>query len=221
MIGLITAVDLGTFDPDLARFYNFAWEWMKGEVLTAAREEPSVVYHPRGQMTQSDVSFNTPLGGASEGEDGATLYNSVADDAPNQEDHLCTEDEAYNHWAALLLALDMLNEREHDVFVARRLTEYPPTLDELAAELGVSSGRIWQIEQAAWKKVEKAAPQALAKLKQLDRKQIYRTLRNQEILDRGHSPETVAWLMTPDGQKHRRRLSLLFAQQSRFMGGQA
>ena len=42
-------------------------------------------------------------------------------------------------------ALDVLNERERRIFEARRLAEDPVTLEQLAAEFGVSRERVRQI----------------------------------------------------------------------------
>jgi RNA polymerase sigma-32 factor len=62
---------------------------------------------------------------------------------------------------ALHAALKVLTERERRVFVARRLTEHPPELEQLGRELSVSSERVRQIETGAFKKVKRAARQAL------------------------------------------------------------
>ncbi|OYZ99448.1 MAG: RNA polymerase factor sigma-32, partial [Rhizobiales bacterium 17-65-6] len=53
-------------------------------------------------------------------------------------------------------ALTVLNERERRIFEARRLAEDPVTLEELAAEFGVSRERVRQIEVRAFEKVQKA-----------------------------------------------------------------
>ena len=50
----------------------------------------------------------------------------------------------------------MLNRRERRIFIARWLTDEPPTLEDLAAEHGVSRERVRQIEQRAFQKVQAA-----------------------------------------------------------------
>ncbi len=50
----------------------------------------------------------------------------------------------------------MLNERERRIFEARRLSDDPMTLEDLAAEFGVSRERVRQIEVRAFEKVQKA-----------------------------------------------------------------
>jgi hypothetical protein len=58
--------------------------------------------------------------------------------------------------AALYAALGVLNERQRRVFEARRLTDEPMSLDDLAAELGVTKQRVQQLEVRAVEKVQKA-----------------------------------------------------------------
>ena len=49
-----------------------------------------------------------------------------------------------------------LNDREREIFEARRLREDPATLEELSEKHGVSRERIRQIEVRAFEKVQKA-----------------------------------------------------------------
>jgi RNA polymerase sigma-32 factor len=54
-------------------------------------------------------------------------------------------------------ALACLNERDHEVFIGRRMHEPPKKLEELANKLGVSKERVRQIECAALLKLQKEA----------------------------------------------------------------
>ena len=56
----------------------------------------------------------------------------------------------------------MLNERERRIFEARRLADDPVTLEDLAAEFGVSRERVRQIEVRAFEKVQKAVKNRIA-----------------------------------------------------------
>ena len=49
-----------------------------------------------------------------------------------------------------------LNDREKRIIQMRRLEEEPVTLEDLAAEYGVSRERIRQIEQRAFEKLQSA-----------------------------------------------------------------
>jgi RNA polymerase sigma-32 factor len=51
----------------------------------------------------------------------------------------------------------VLGDRERQIFEARRLTDSPPTLDELAAKFCISPERVRQIENVAFQKVRRAA----------------------------------------------------------------
>lgn len=53
-------------------------------------------------------------------------------------------------------AMSVLNDRERQIFEARRLREDPATLEELSAQFGVSRERIRQIEVRAFEKVQRA-----------------------------------------------------------------
>jgi len=59
-----------------------------------------------------------------------------------------------------------LNERERRIFEARRLADDPITLEELAAEFGVSRERVRQIEVRAFEKVQKAVKSRMAAMEQ-------------------------------------------------------
>ena len=65
------------------------------------------------------------------------------------------EHEEFDHRRqALNGAIGVLNPRERRIFEARRLAEDPMTLEDLAAEFGVSRERVRQIEVRAFEKVQ-------------------------------------------------------------------
>jgi RNA polymerase sigma factor (sigma-70 family) len=102
------------------------------------------------QRLQGDVSLNAPV---HHDEDKAgDALDWLVDPAPTQEMTFAEQQEtAYRH-QALKSAIATLNPRERRIFTARRLTDGPPTLEELAAEHGVSRERVRQIEQRAFKR---------------------------------------------------------------------
>jgi len=102
---------------------------------------------------QGDVSLNVPS--HNEDEAGQAL-DQLVEPGPIQETTFAEEQEtAYRH-QALNSAIAMLNRRERRIFTARWLTDEPPTLEDLAAEHGVSRERVRQIEQRAFQKVQAA-----------------------------------------------------------------
>lgn len=101
-----------------------------------------------------DASLNSPLRGDVEG--GGEWQDWLADDRDSQESVLVEHEEMDNRRSALSGALSVLNERERRIFEARRLSDDPMTLEDLAAEFGVSRERVRQIEVRAFEKVQKA-----------------------------------------------------------------
>lgn len=101
-----------------------------------------------------DASLNSPLRGDVEG--GGEWQDWLADDHDSQETIIAEHEEMDNRRNALSGALSVLNERERRIFEARRLADDPMTLEDLAAEFGVSRERVRQIEVRAFEKVQKA-----------------------------------------------------------------
>jgi RNA polymerase sigma-32 factor len=74
------------------------------------------------------------------------------------------EHEEYDHRRdALHGAMGVLNARERRIFEARRLADDPMTLEDLAAEFGVSRERVRQIEVRAFEKVQSAVRGTIAR----------------------------------------------------------
>ena len=99
-----------------------------------------------------DVSLNAPI--REEGDSGE-WQDWLVDEVTDQETRLAESEEADNRRQALSEALSVLNERERRIFEARRLADEPITLDDLAAEFGISRERVRQIEVGAFEKVQK------------------------------------------------------------------
>jgi RNA polymerase sigma-32 factor len=100
-----------------------------------------------------DVSLNAPVA-----DDGPTEWEAMlVDHSPSAEAIVAEQDESAQQARALHSALDVLTGRERRVFEARRLSEDPPSLDELGHELSISGERVRQIEALAFEKVKRAA----------------------------------------------------------------
>jgi RNA polymerase sigma-32 factor len=106
-----------------------------------------------------DVSLNAPI--REEGDSGE-WQDWLVDDVSDQETRLAENEEADNRKQALGEALSVLNDRERRIFEARRLADDPITLEELAAEFGVSRERVRQIEVRAFEKVQRAVKNRVA-----------------------------------------------------------
>jgi RNA polymerase sigma-32 factor len=106
-----------------------------------------------------DVSLNAPI--RDEGDSGE-WQDWLVDEESDQEARLAASEEAGNRKKALGEALSVLNDRERRIFEARRLADDPITLEELAAEFGVSRERVRQIEVRAFEKVQRAVKNRVA-----------------------------------------------------------
>src|SRR3979411_2762103 len=106
-----------------------------------------------------DVSLNAPI--REDGDSGA-WQDWLVDDVADQETRLAESEEADNRPKALVDGLSVLNDRGRRIFEARRLADDPITLEDLAAEFGVSRERVRQIEVRAFAKVQKAGRNRVA-----------------------------------------------------------
>ena len=106
-----------------------------------------------------DVSLNAPI--RDDGDSGE-WQDWLVDDVSDQETRLVEDEESDNRKKALGEALSVLNERERRIFEARRLADDPITLEDLAAEFGVSRERVRQIEVRAFEKVQRAVKSRIA-----------------------------------------------------------
>ncbi|MEM6617152.1 MAG: sigma-70 family RNA polymerase sigma factor, partial [Pseudomonadota bacterium] len=94
--------------------------------------------------------------------EGGEWQDWLVDESPDQESRLVEEEELDNRRQLLVDAMDVLNDREKEIFTERRLTENPKTLEELSEVFGVSRERIRQIEVRAFEKVQRAVKKAAA-----------------------------------------------------------
>ncbi len=106
-----------------------------------------------------DVSLNAPI--RDDGDSGE-WQDWLVDEVSDQETRLVEDEESDNRKKALGEALSVLNQRERRIFEARLLADDPITLEDLAAEFGVSRERVRQIEVRAFEKVQRAVKNRIA-----------------------------------------------------------
>jgi RNA polymerase sigma-32 factor len=119
--------------------------------------ETDVIYMNR--RLSGDASLNAAI---REDGDSGEWQDWLVDESPDQETTLAASEEFDNRRKTLSDALTVLNERERRIFEARRLADDPITLEDLAAEFGVSRERVRQIEVSAFEKVQKAVKNRVA-----------------------------------------------------------
>jgi len=105
-----------------------------------------------------DASLNAPMGS----EEGASQWQDwLVDEGEDQETMLANSEEYKERMAKVNEAMNVLNDREREIFKARRLREKPLTLEQLAQKFGVSRERIRQIEVRAFEKVQEKVQEAV------------------------------------------------------------
>ena len=169
-------VKMGTTANQKKLFFNLRKAKSKISALEEGDLRPDqvqLIAKRLGVTEQDVVDMNRRLGGDSslnapirdDGESGEWM-DWLVDNSPSQESLLADSEESDNRHQALVSALDVLNDRERRIFEARRLADDPITLEELAAEFGVSRERVRQIEVRAFEKVQKAVKSRIATLEQ-------------------------------------------------------
>ncbi len=104
------------------------------------------------RLAGSDASLNATVGSDS---DGSTQWQDwLEDEDSDQAESYAERDELDARRALLAQALSVLNDREKDILMQRRLAETPVTLEELSDSYGVSRERIRQIEVRAFEKLQ-------------------------------------------------------------------
>ena len=103
------------------------------------------------RLAGSDASLNATVGS----EDGGAQWQDwLEDEDSDQAGAYAERNEMDARRALLTQAMAVLNERERDILVQRRLSEEPVTLEDLSDSYGVSRERIRQIEVRAFEKLQ-------------------------------------------------------------------
>ncbi|MEZ5778016.1 MAG: RNA polymerase sigma factor RpoH [Paracoccaceae bacterium] len=113
------------------------------------------------RLSGGDASLNATIG-SDEGT--AQWQDWLEDEDANQAQDYAEADELEVRRELLERAMDVLNDREKDILMQRRLRDQPVTLEDLSEQYGVSRERIRQIEVRAFEKLQ-ASMRDLAKEK--------------------------------------------------------
>jgi RNA polymerase sigma-32 factor len=167
-------VKMGTTAAQKKLFFNL--RRMKGQIKALEDgdlrpDQVKQIATKLGVPEDDVISMNRRLGGdaslnasvrAADAESGE-WQDWLVDDTPNQEGRLGEAEELNQRRSYLASAMATLNEREKQIFEARRLAEEPATLEDLSAKFGVSRERIRQIEVRAFEKVQAAVQKSARK----------------------------------------------------------
>ena len=104
------------------------------------------------RLSGGDASLNATVG--SDGEGTTQWQDWLEDEDSDQAGDYEARDEYETRYALLKDAMSVLNDREKDVLMQRRLAETPATLEALSESYGVSRERIRQIEVRAFEKLQ-------------------------------------------------------------------
>src|SRR5437868_13289487 len=166
-------VKMGTTANQKKLFFNLRKAKSKISALDEGDLRPdqvAIIAKRLGVTNQDVIDMNRRLGGDAslnapirdDGEAGE-WQDWLVDNSPNQEAIMAEHEEFDHRRQALNGAIGVLNPRERRIFEARRLAEEPMTLEDLAAEFGVSRERVRQIEVRAFEKVQSAVKGTIAR----------------------------------------------------------
>ena len=152
--GQIQAIDDGDLKPEQVTQIATQLDVSEDEVISMNQ-----------RMAGNDRSLNVPLSRDNEG--GGEWQDWLEDDSQDQEAKFAEHEEYDARKNLMVDAMQGLNPREQRILTARRLSEPPLTLEDLAGEFNISRERIRQIEVRAFEKLQKAVRDKAAALKLL------------------------------------------------------
>ena len=129
--------------------YDLRKEHVKEIARSLNVTEDEVVSMNR-RLSGQEKSLNTPIV-----ENGDQWIDWIADSSMDQELKISQQQELKQRKSLLEESMHVLNDREKEIFHARRLEEDTPTLDELSKKHKISRERIRQIENKAFEKIQK------------------------------------------------------------------
>ncbi len=104
------------------------------------------------RMSGGDASLNAMVG--SDGDSATQWQDWLEDDSVDTAGDYEASDELTARREIMAEAMDVLNDREKDILVQRRLSEETITLEDLSGQYDVSRERIRQIEVRAFEKLQ-------------------------------------------------------------------
>jgi len=146
--GRLKIMDTGELNPEDAKR-------LSDEVGVSAED----VSYMNRRLAARDFSLNAPV---TQEEGAVEFQDTLVDDRPDPERSFGDTEEGNFRRTLVQEAMAALPEREREIFVERRLSDEPATLEDLGSVYGISRERVRQLENRAFEKVQKHVSQALA-----------------------------------------------------------
>ncbi|MFO1015005.1 MAG: RNA polymerase sigma factor RpoH [Caulobacteraceae bacterium] len=139
----ISALEEGDLHPDHVR-----------QIATKLGVQDEEVISMNRRLSGPDASLNAPMRSDTEGQEWQDWLEDK--EAVSQETVVAENEERSIRMSLLEEAMTELTDRERHILTERRLKDEPTTLEDLAAEYGVSRERVRQIEVRAFEKLQKS-----------------------------------------------------------------
>jgi len=104
------------------------------------------------RLQGKEKSLNDPI----KDEDGVEWQDWLVDNKLDQELKLSQDQERNERRKLMNISMDILNSREKEILIARKLSEDTTTLEDLSKKYKISRERIRQIEMKAFEKLQKS-----------------------------------------------------------------
>ena len=137
----LSASDIGDLNPEHVNEISKRLNVKKEEVISMNR-----------RLHGKEKSLNDPI----KDEDGAEWQDWLVDNNLDQELKLSQDQELNERKKLMNDCMGILNPREQEILIARRLSEDRVTLEKLSEKYKISRERIRQIETKAFEKLQKA-----------------------------------------------------------------
>tara|TARA_Y100001970_G_scaffold164799_1_gene201355 strand:+ start:1857 stop:2711 length:855 start_codon:yes stop_codon:yes gene_type:complete len=136
----LSSIDSGDLSPENAR-----------EIATRLNVKEAEVLDMNNRLFSGDQSLNVRVGdeGEAEWQDMLVDSNDTHDNILEKTNELSFRKKIFEK------ALDVLNEREREIIISRKLRDKPIKLEELSKKYKISRERVRQIEEKAFEKLQK------------------------------------------------------------------
>ena len=112
---------------------------------------PEDVSYMNRRLAARDLSLNAPV---TQEEGAVEFQDTLVDDRPDPERMVGESEEGNFRRTLVQEAMAALPKREREIFVERRLSDEPATLEDLGSVYGISRERVRQIEKGAIRKLQ-------------------------------------------------------------------